>query len=39
MSEPLLKVEQLRKSFGGVVATENLDFDVMPGEIPCGDRP
>lgn len=33
MSEPLLKVEQLRKSFGGVVATDNLDFDVMPGEI------
>ena len=33
MSEPLLKVEQLCKSFGGVVATDNLDFDVMPGEI------
>ena len=33
MSEPLLKVEQLRKSFGGVVATDSLDFDVMPGEI------
>ncbi len=33
MSEPLLKVVQLRKSFGGVVATDSLDFDVMPGEI------
>ena len=33
MTEPLLKVDQLRKSFGGVVATDNLDFDVMPGEI------
>ncbi|MFT7571528.1 MAG: branched-chain amino acid transport system ATP-binding protein [Paracoccaceae bacterium] len=33
MSEPLLKVDQLRKSFGGVVATDSLDFDVMPGEI------
>ena len=33
MSEPLLTVKQLCKSFGGVVATDNLDFDVMPGEI------
>jgi len=33
MSEPLLKVKQLSKSFGGVVATDKLDFDVMPGEI------
>jgi branched-chain amino acid transport system ATP-binding protein len=33
MTEPLLKVDQLRKSFGGVVATDSLDFDVMPGEI------
>ena len=33
MSGPLLTVKQLCKSFGGVVATDNLDFDVMPGEI------
>ena len=33
MTEPLLKVDQLHKSFGGVVATDSLDFDVMPGEI------
>ena len=33
MTEPILKVEGLNKHFGGVVATENLDFDVMPGEI------
>jgi len=33
MSDPILKVEQLKKSFGGVVATDSLDFDVMPGEI------
>ena len=33
MSEPILRVEELCKSFGGVVATENLNFDVMPGEI------
>lgn len=33
MTDPILKVEQLHKSFGGVIATENLDFDVMPGEI------
>jgi branched-chain amino acid transport system ATP-binding protein len=33
MSEPILKVEDLCKSFGGVVATDNLYFDVMPGEI------
>ena len=33
MTDPILKVEDLRKSFGGVVATDNLNFDVMPGEI------
>jgi branched-chain amino acid transport system ATP-binding protein len=33
MSEPILKVEQLVKTFGGVMATDNVDFDVMPGEI------
>ncbi len=33
MAEPILKVEGLNKHFGGVIATENLDFEVMPGEI------
>ena len=33
MAEPILKVEGLNKHFGGVVATEDLDFEVMPGEI------
>ena len=33
MSEPILRVEGLTKSFGGVTATNNLDFDVLPGEI------
>jgi len=33
MSDPILKVEQLVKTFGGVTATDNVDFDVMPGEI------
>ncbi len=30
MAEPLLKVENLRKSFGGVSATDNLDLAVEP---------
>ena len=33
MAEPLLQVEGLYKSFGGVVATDNLDLAVEPGEI------
>ena len=33
MNEPILRVEGLTKSFGGVIATNNLDFDVLPGEI------
>lgn len=33
MSEPMLKVENLIKTFGGVTATDNLNFDVLPGEI------
>lgn len=33
MTDPILKVEQLVKTFGGVIATDNVDFDVMPGEI------
>ena len=33
MSEPILRVEGLNKSFGGVTATEDLHFEVEPGEI------
>ena len=33
MADPILRVEGLNKSFGGVVATHNLDFEVQPGEI------
>ncbi len=32
-SELILKVEGLSKSFGGVTATDNLDFDLAKGEI------
>ena len=32
MAEPILKVSGLNKHFGGVVATDNLDFEVLPGE-------
>lgn len=30
---PLLRVEQLVKSFGGLMATNHLDFDLVEGEI------
>lgn len=33
MPDALLDVRGLRKSFGGVVATDNLDLSVAPGEI------
>ena len=33
MAEPTLKVEGLTKSFGGVVATNEIDFEIRPGEI------
>ena len=33
MADPTLKVEGLSKSFGGVVATNNLYFEIEPGEI------
>jgi len=33
MAEPMLKVEGLTKRFGGVVATDNVQFDVAPGEL------
>ena len=33
MAEPILRIVGLEKHFGGVVATDNLDFEVAPGEI------
>ncbi|MEX2453800.1 MAG: ABC transporter ATP-binding protein [Rhodospirillaceae bacterium] len=33
MTEPILDVQNLVKTFGGVTATDNLSFDVLPGEI------
>ena len=33
MADPILQIRGLRKHFGGVIATDNLDFDVLPGEI------
>ncbi len=33
MSEPLLSTASLQKSFGGVVATDAVSLDVVPGEI------
>ncbi len=32
MTEPLLKIEGVSKRFGGFVALDNVDLDVMPGE-------
>jgi branched-chain amino acid transport system ATP-binding protein len=33
MTEPILQVRNLVKRFGGVLATDHLDFDMWPGEI------
>ena len=33
MAEPLLRVEKLVRRFGGILATDNLSLDVMPGEL------
>lgn len=31
--EPMLRIEGLQKAFGGVAATDNVNLDVIPGEI------
>ena len=33
MAEPILEVEGLIKHFGGVYAVDNVDFEILPGEI------
>ncbi|MGE7472311.1 ABC transporter ATP-binding protein [Bosea sp. NPDC003192] len=33
MSQPLLSIRGLRKRFGGLIATDNVDLDVIEGEI------
>ena len=33
MADPILMVEGLVKHFGGVYAVDNVNFDIMPGEI------
>ncbi len=33
MAEPLLRVDSLMRRFGGLVATDNLSLDVLPGEL------
>jgi branched-chain amino acid transport system ATP-binding protein len=33
VAEPVLRLEGLRKSFGGLTVTDDLSLDVMPGEL------
>ena len=33
MTEPLLRIENLVRRFGGIVATDNLSLDIAPGEL------
>ena len=33
MSEPVLRLEKLRKSFGALLVTDDLTLDVMPREL------
>jgi branched-chain amino acid transport system ATP-binding protein len=33
VAEPLLRLDKLRKSFGGLVVTDDLTLDLMPGEL------
>ena len=33
MAEPVLSVRALRKSFGGLRVSDDIDVDIMPGEL------
>jgi branched-chain amino acid transport system ATP-binding protein len=33
MTEPMLRLDGLRKSFGGIVVTDNVTLDITPGEM------
>ena len=33
MADPLLRVENLVRRFGGIIATDNLSLDVAPGQL------
>ena len=33
MADPVLRLESLRKKFGGLTVTDDVDFDVVPGEL------
>jgi len=33
VAEPLLRLDRLRKSFGGLLVTDDLSLDIMPGEL------
>jgi branched-chain amino acid transport system ATP-binding protein len=33
VAEPLLRIQNLIKQFGGIVATDNLSLDIAPGEL------
>jgi branched-chain amino acid transport system ATP-binding protein len=33
VSEPLLRLDKVSKSFGGLVVTDDLSLDIMPGEL------
>jgi branched-chain amino acid transport system ATP-binding protein len=33
MADPVLRLEELRKNFGGLAVTNNVNLDLMPGEL------
>ena len=35
MSEPIIKLDNIKKNFGSVIALEGVSFDVNPGECHC----
>lgn len=35
MTEPFLSLRGISKSFAGVKALDNVDFDIYPGEVHC----